>query len=534
MRNEIDSVEAVGKNSTISVTGHHASQYIQQTEKLQHTFGKSAIQTTASPVSLSPTTNRYRNPPHSAIHQHHSMAKHRLLVIDDDADICTLLDRFLKKQGYEVDTAQRGSSAKELLKEHRYDLVLCDHRLPDTDSAQMLQHIKGISRETAVIIITGYSDVRTAVELMRKGAFDYVGKPLYPDEILMRIKDALAEGEGASQETPAKTKSANAPKPGPDYIQGSGAHAAGMDAHITLVAPTNMTVLITGDTGTGKEYVAKEIHRRSKRSAKPFVAVDCGALPKDLAGSELFGHVKGAFTGAVAEKRGSFEQADGGTLFLDEIGNLSYENQVKLLRVLQERRIKRVGGEKDIAVDVRILAATNEDLALAVAEGRFREDLMHRVNEFSIDLLPLRDRPEDIMVFAEYFLAKANDQLGKDVSGFDPKVRDLLMAHGWPGNLRELGNVVKRSVLLTTEGKVQLSGLPAEVISGSPLPRQADRNTPQAAFSDGLKGVSHSAEKQAILKALERNGFNKSRTAEMLNIDRKTLYNKLKSFGIEV
>jgi two-component system response regulator HydG len=207
---------------------------------------------------------------------------------------------------------------------------------------------------------------------------------------------------------------------------------------------------------------------------------------------------------------------------------------VKLLRVLQERRIKRVGGEKDIAVDVRILAATNEDLALAVAEGRFREDLMHRVNEFSIDLLPLRDRPEDIMVFAEYFLAKANDQLGKDVSGFDPKVRDLLMAHGWPGNLRELGNVVKRSVLLTTEGKVQLSGLPAEVISGSPLPRQADRNAPQAAFSDGLKGVSHSAEKQAILKALERNGFNKSRTAEMLNIDRKTLYNKLKSFGIEV
>lgn len=463
------------------------------------------------------------------------MAKHRLLVIDDDADICTLLDRFLKKQGYDVDTAQRGSTAKELLKSHRYDLVLCDHRLPDTDSAEMLQHIKGVSRETAVIIITGYSDVRTAVELMRKGAFDYVGKPLYPDEILMRIKDALAAPtEEFLAATPKLNKSPQGAKPTPEYIQGSGAHAAGMDGHISLVAPTNMTVLITGDTGTGKEYVAKEIHRRSKRSSKPFVAVDCGALPKDLAGSELFGHVKGAFTGAVADKRGSFEQAEGGTLFLDEIGNLSYENQVKLLRVLQERRIKRVGGEKDIAVDVRILAATNEDLKQAVVEGRFREDLLHRINEFSIDLLPLRDRPEDILVFAGHFLDKANAQLGKEIDGFDAKVKDLLLAHTWPGNLRELGNVVKRAVLLTGDGLVQLSGLPAEVISGVPATRQPDRGAPQTGFSDGLKGVSHSAEKQAILKALERNGFNKSRTAEMLNIDRKTLYNKLKSFGIEV
>lgn len=463
------------------------------------------------------------------------MAKHHLLVIDDDPDICTLLERFLKKQGFEVDTAQRGSSAKELLKQHRYDLVLCDHRLPDTDSADMLQHIKSLSRDTAVIIITGYSDVRTAVELMRKGAFDYVGKPLYPDEILMRIQDALAtKAEPRTVEVTRSAKPTTTVKADPGYVQGSGAHASGMAAHIALVAPTEMTVLITGETGTGKEYVAKEIHRRSKRVAKPFVAVDCGALPKDLAGSELFGHVKGAFTGAVGDKRGSFEQAEGGTLFLDEIGNLTYENQVKLLRVLQERRIKRVGGEKDITVDVRILAATNEDLAQAVSDGRFREDLMHRINEFSIDLLPLRDRPEDIMVFARHFLETANAQLGKAVGGFDTQVEELLMAHAWPGNLRELGNVVKRAVLLTTDDKVQVSGLPADVISGAPAPRQMERGAPPAAYSDGLKGVSHSAEKQAILKALERNGFNKSRTAEMLNIDRKTLYNKLKSFGIEI
>ena len=461
------------------------------------------------------------------------MAKSNLLVIDDDADICTLLTRFLTKQGFGVDSAQRGSTAKDLLKQKHYDLVLCDHRLPDTDSVEMLQHIKGISRDTAVIIITGYSDVRTAVDLMRKGAFDYVGKPLYPDEILMRIKDALAEGAGEKPDAP-KAKPKGTGGKSTDYVQGSGPHAANLAAHIALVAPTDMTVLITGDTGTGKEFVAQEIHRKSKRAGNVFVAVDCGALPKELAGSELFGHVKGAFTGAVSDKRGSFEQANGGTLFLDEIGNLTYENQVKLLRVLQERRIKRVGDEKDITVDVRVLAATNEDLHVAMAEGRFREDLLHRVNEFGLALLPLRDRPEDIMVFAHYFLEKANTQLGKAVEGFDGAVEARIKAHAWPGNLRELGNVVKRAVLLTTGPLIQMNGLPAEVISGMPALRAQDRSAALSMEVEGLKGVSHSAERQAILKALERNGFNKSRTAEMLNIDRKTLYNKLKSFGIEI
>lgn len=455
-----------------------------------------------------------------------------MLVIDDDADICMLLQRFLAKQGYDVEVAQRGSVAKELLRQGRFDLVLCDHRLPDTDSVEMLQYIKGASRGTQVIIITGYSDVRTAVELMRKGAFDYVGKPLYPDEILMRIKEALAQASAG--EEAAKPKPAAAAKGIKDYVQGTGPHAKGLAGHIALVAPTDMTVLITGDTGTGKEFVAREIHSLSKRAGKVFVAVDCGALPKDLAGSELFGHVKGSFTGAVADKRGSFEQANGGTLFLDEVGNLTYENQVKLLRVLQERRIKRVGDEKDIVVDVRVLAATNEDLHSAVAEGRFREDLLHRINEFNLDLLPLRERKEDIMIFARHFLQKANEQLGKAVEGFGDAAAAKLMAHSWPGNLRELGNVVKRAVLLTSGPMVQLEALPAEVISGGPAPRGPEREAMGDPSAEGLKGVSHTAEKQAILKALERNGFNKSRTAEMLNIDRKTLYNKLKSFGIEI
>jgi two-component system response regulator HydG len=456
----------------------------------------------------------------------------RLLVIDDDADICLLLQRFLVKQGFAVETAQRGSTAKEQLKEGRFDLVLCDHRLPDTDSLEMLQFIKSASRETQVIIITGYSDVRTAVELMRKGAFDYVGKPLYPDEILMRIREAL-ENVPTSKQEPGRPKVAAAAGLR-DYVQGAGPHAKALAGHIALVAPTDMTVLITGDTGTGKEFVAREIHGLSKRAGKVFVAVDCGALPKDLAGSELFGHVKGAFTGAVADKRGSFEQANGGTLFLDEIGNLTYENQVKLLRVLQERRIKRVGDERDITVDVRVLAATNEDLHSAVAEGRFREDLLHRINEFSLDLLPLRERRDDILVFARHFLQKANAQLGKNVEGFDEAAEAKILAHAWPGNLRELGNVVKRAVLLTTGPFIGLGALPAEVISGQLPPRSTEREALGELSIEGLKGVSHTAEKQAILKALERNGFNKSRTAEMLNIDRKTLYNKLKSFGIEV
>jgi two-component system response regulator HydG len=297
-----------------------------------------------------------------------------------------------------------------------------------------------------------------------------------------------------------------------------------------------MTVLITGETGTGKEFVAKRIHQQSARADRPFVAVDCGALPKELAGSELFGHTKGSFTGAIVDRAGSFEQANGGTLFLDEIGNLTYENQVKLLRVLQERKIRRIGGTKDVEVDVRILVATNEDLRKAVAEGRFREDLLHRVNEFSIHLLPLRERREDIPRFAQHFMELANARLNRQVKGFEDAALRRLVEHAWSGNLRELGNVIKRAVLLSTGELISPECLPAVVLSGAtaPSPSSVEPSSVVTRADEGLRGVAAQAEREAILAALERNGFNKSRTADQLNIDRKTLYNKLKSYGLEV
>lgn len=464
------------------------------------------------------------------------MAEKRLLVVDDDQDICLLLSRFLEKKGFAVNTAGRKSTALALLKEHRFDLVLCDHRLPDSDSVEMLGHFREGAPGVPVIVITGYSDVRIAVELMRKGAHDYVVKPLYPDDIVLRIEDALAHKESNEElRKPGAERKAGSASVNPEFVQGVGAFSKQLMKHIELVAPTDLSVLITGETGTGKEYVAKEIHRRSARGDKPFVALDCGALPADLATSELFGHVKGSFTGALGDKEGCFQQANGGTLFLDEVGNLTYDNQVKLLRVLQERKVRRIGDNKEIPVDVRIIVATNEDLTVASTEGRFREDLYHRLNEFSIVLLPLRDRTEDIALFADHFLRQAATRLKRTATGFAPEVSERLYKHPWMGNLRELNNVIKRAVLLSTTESVGMEQMPIEVIAGAPFrartQQQAEATVP---VGDDLRSVSHEAEKQAILTALERNSFNKSRTAEVLNIDRKTLYNKLKMFGIEI
>ena len=335
----------------------------------------------------------------------------KILIIDDDREICLLLRKYLTKKGFETHEALSGKEAEKWLKKQEVDLILCDFKLPDYNGLEMLEKIKIIRPAAKVIIITGYSDVRIAVEALKKGAFEYVTKPLYPDEIMLTIINALETEHKQAAPVPKKPSRPEASKT--DFISGKSLSAQKVNKHIELIAPTDMSVIILGETGTGKEYVARAIHQKSARSGAPFIAVDCGALPKDLAGSELFGHVKGAFTGALRDKKGCFELANEGTLFLDEIGNLSYENQIKLLRVLQERKVKPLGGSQERKVDVRIIVATNEDLKTAVRKGEFREDIYHRLNEFKIELSPLRERKEDIEVFALHFLKLANEQLRK-------------------------------------------------------------------------------------------------------------------------
>ena len=458
----------------------------------------------------------------------------RILIIDDDKDICLVLSKFLTKNNYEVDVAHRGDEGLKLLRTHDFTLILCDYRLPDFTGVEMLRKIKLLQPTVAVIIITGYSDVRTAVETFRYGANDYVTKPLYPDELLITIKETIAKNEKRNSSEPdeavpeiKKNKANSAPL---NFIVGKSVQSQTVQRYIELIAPSDMSVIINGETGTGKEFVAQAIHRHSKRAAYPFVAIDCGALPKELAGSELFGHIKGAFTGAVNDKQGSFEVANGGTIFLDEIGNLSYENQIKLLRVIQERRIKRIGATKDIPIDVRIIAATNEDLTKSVKEGRFREDLYHRINEFKIQLSPLRERKEDILIFANYFLDKANKPLHKNVKSFSPEVLTQITNYFWYGNLRELNNVVRRAVLLTVGDEVQSDSLPQEIIQAhSSLTLPGDLADDSVGL---LKSIAGSAERQAIIDVLEKVNYNKSKAAELLKIDRKTLYNKLKLYNI--
>lgn len=484
----------------------------------------------------------------------------KILIIDDNNDICLLLERFLTKQGYKTASVQRGDDGLVLLRKEAFELVICDFKLPDIDGLEMLRRIKVMHPSTAVIIITGYSDVRMAVQTVKHGAYDYVTKPLYPDEILYTIKAALERrtqslSQAKSATTPPAAK-ANAAKSsltksalttdGKRFIFGKSRAAEQLQKHIDLIAPTDMSVIITGETGTGKEFVANAIHLKSKRADKPFVAIDCGALGKELAGSELFGHIKGSFTGALSDKAGSFEFADGGTIFLDEIGNLSYDNQIKLLRVLQERKIRRIGSNQDIPVDVRIIVATNEDLREAVRQGKFREDIYHRIAEFEMHLSPLRERKADIMIFAEHFLDAANIQLEKDIVGFEEEAKEKLKEYYWHGNLRELQNVVKRAVLLTQGDYIEADVLPQEIISPQYFTQEDTENIQInydparpgiPVFSQSaanLKSVSENAERAAILKVLEKTGYNKTKAAEVLNIDRKTLYNKLKAYDIHL
>lgn len=444
----------------------------------------------------------------------------RILIVDDDLTFALMLRTWLTKKGFEVQTAGSVAAARAALTEADYALVLSDMRLPDEDGVALLQWISGRPAEVPVIVMTSYAEIQNAVRCMKLGARDYVAKPVNPDELLKKIREALAAPVVAPVTKPAvqapKTPSCEVQ---PNYIEGRSDAARRLYEYVRLVAPTNMSVLIGGASGTGKEHVAQLIHRESKRAGKPFVAVDCGAIPRELAASEFFGHVKGSFTGAVGDKTGAFEAANGGTLFLDEVGNLTYETQVQLLRALQERRVRPVGSNREIPVDIRLVAATNEDLEAAIARGAFRADLFHRINEFALRMPELRQMRTDILLFADFFLDQANRELDKHIIGFDTDASAALMRYAWPGNLRQLKNTVMSATLLCPGEYITCRDLPAEVV-----------DAPDAA---AVPLRDPASEEEQIRRALSLSGGNKSQAAKLLGIDRKTLYNKLHLYGIE-
>ena len=468
-----------------------------------------------------------------------------ILIVEDDIAFGTMLQTWLRRKGFEVEKATSVGAAVKLLTEtfgKEVDLVLSDLRLPDHDGLRLLAWMHEHDINAPFIVMTNYAEVQNAVLAMKSGAADYIAKPVQPDILLQKIKDAIEQNAQQSNATTQNSTTQNAPTAhnskfqtqnscsgkrlyepsakltAPRHIEGKSEASRQLYSYVELVAPTPMSVLILGASGTGKEYVAHRIHDLSARADKPFFALDCGAIPRDVAASEFFGHKKGAFTGADTDKRGAFEMANGGTLFLDEVGNLSYEVQVQLLRALQERRIRPVGGTQEIPIDIRLVCATNENLEEAVAEGRFREDLYHRINEFTIYMPKLSERGSDLFLFADLFIRHANEELNRTVEGFDSDAAELLASHSWPGNLRELNNVVKRAVLLTRGNKITTTELTQAM--------------GQIRTDNVLQLHDEDTERQRIITALQQTNGNKAKAARLLGVDRKTIYNKIEKLGI--
>ena len=463
----------------------------------------------------------------------------KILIVEDDIAFGTMIQTWLKKKGFEVEKTTSVKAAIQAWEkvENGFDLVLSDLRLPDHDGIFLLQWMRKHGVQVPFIVMTSYAEIQNVVLAMKSGATDYVAKPFHPDILLEKIKEAIKNHNTSSQsekkiddrepienkESIEKKKlSNNTESTGnidvPKYLEGESEASRKLYSFVSLVAPTPMSVLILGASGTGKEYVARRIHELSQRAGKPFFALDCGAIPKDVAASEFFGHSKGAFTGADQDKKGAFEIANGGTLFLDEMGNLNYEVQVQLLRALQERKIRPLGSNKEIDIDIRLVCATNENLAQRVAEGNFREDLYHRINEFTIYMPELKDRGADLFLFADLFIKHANKELNRNVEGLDGKAKERIASYNWPGNLRELNNVMKRATLLAT----------GRYIGVTELEQSMAHIQPQAPTTLH----DEETELQRIEAALKAAGGNKSKAAQLLAVDRKTLYNKMKKYGI--
>jgi two-component system response regulator HydG len=470
--------------------------------------------------------------------------KKKILIIDDDLDMCALLSGFLTRNNYDVEVSYSAVQGIAKFKQSNFDIVISDFRLGDKDGKDVLLEIRAHNPNAIVLIITGYSDIKIAVEVIKLGAYDYITKPLIPDEVLSVLKNAVSKFNANVEKQQSHPLKNGALTDDSSFLIGHAESTRELYRQVEIVATTDYSIILYGESGTGKEVIAKKIHDLSHRKNKPFVAMDCGTLSKELAGSELFGHVKGAFTGAQSDKEGHFEMANEGTLFLDEVANLSYDIQASLLRVIQERKFKRVGGTKEMSLDIRIIVASNENLQDAYRKGKFREDLYHRFNEFCIQLPPLRQRKEDIPLFANFFLKKTCAELNKEVKGFANDVIDMFVNYTWPGNLRECRNVIRRSVLLCNEEIITANLLPAEIIlqyankeykSETPRYTTAENNNGPDVLAPVkkdvyLKDTAAKAEYEAIMKVLKEVNFNKTKAAIILNVDRKTLYNKIKNY----
>jgi two-component system, NtrC family, response regulator AtoC len=447
----------------------------------------------------------------------------RVLVVDDDEITCNLLEEVLSKEGYAVHKALDGREAIDRGQKHSYDVVLSDIKMIDVDGMEVLRAYRQKSPETIIIMMTAFGSIETAIRAIKEGAYDYVSKPFKLDEIKLTLQRALEqrrlveENIHYRQELITKYKLENIVGRSPQMLQ--------VYKTIARVAESRSTVLVTGESGTGKELIARAIHFNSPRAARPFVAVDCSSLAETLLESELFGHVRGAFTGAVTTKKGLFEEADRGTCFLDEIGDISLAMQAKLLRVLQEHEIKRVGGTETIKIDVRIVAATNQNLEVLVKEKKFREDLFYRLNVVSVHLPSLRERPEDVPLLADHFLGKYASQNNKPVSRISPEAMDLLLRYRWPGNVRELENVIERAATLSSTNLILLED----------LPRRLQMEPAQISLSSLPSRMPLSElEKLYIQKVLEETGGNKKKAADILGIDRRTLYRMATRLGLTI
>jgi len=452
----------------------------------------------------------------------------KILIVDDDKDFQFTVYNILKDEGYEVIVTNNGTGAFNKIKRTSPDLVLLDIKLPDMDGMKILERIKKTDKDLIVIMITGYGHINETVKAMKLGAFDYITKPFDNRELIIRIKKALqTQYLNKELESLRKIVGENIVT---KEVMGEGPQIKRVLNQLKIIAPTNLSVIIQGESGTGKELIAQMIHQVSKRKDEPFITIDCGTIPVELAESELFGYEKGAFTGSDSKKEGRFEQANGGTLFLDEINNLSDAIQMKLLRVIQERKLQHLGGKKDINIDVRIIVATNVDLYEAVKSGKFRNDLFHRLNEFHIFIPPLRERKEDIPTLAKHFLNMANKELNRKIKGFSADAMKFLHNYSWPGNVRELKNAIRRAVILTDydiSEYINLSSLSADM-------KQQEEIEMIKTFEEGFSfgEIIKNLERNLIQKALEKADNNKTQAAKILKIQRKALYRKMEKLGL--